>query len=149
MFFAAILLLSLAGYAQKGRIRVQVGNVKKTTALPHGVAYELSNGYAEITAYAPTTIRVRVAKQKFTSDYSFAIDNLVPSYNFKTISTASPRQVLTTDSMKVVVQTQPFRVSFYDLKDQLLAGDGLELPQLIDVLRIERFRVVVGAGGGR
>jgi alpha-glucosidase len=127
MFFAAILLLSLAGYAQKGRISEQVGNVKKTTALPHGVAYELSNGYAEITVYAPTTIRVRVAKQKFTSDYSFAIDNLVPSYNFKTISTASPRQVLTTDSMKVVVQTQPFRISFYDLKDQLLTGDDESL----------------------
>ena len=34
-------------------------------------------------------------------------------------------------------------------RHQLLAGHGLELPQLIDVLRIERLHVAVGGGGRR
>ena len=68
--------------AQSGRLSEQAGLVKKQSNLPHGVAFELSNGYAEIIAYNPTTIRVRVGRQKFTSDHSFAIDNLESLFQF-------------------------------------------------------------------
>jgi alpha-glucosidase len=112
---------------QTGRLSEQTGSVKNTSTLSHGVAFELTNAYAEITAYNPTTVRVRVAKQKFSRDFSFAIDNLISDYNFKTVSTDGNKKILMTDSLKVVVNTQPFRISFYNLRDEFLSGDDESL----------------------
>lgn len=124
LFFTSLVILSVcSGFSQTGRLSEQIGNVKSSKQIPHGIAFELTNAYAEITAYNPTTVRVRVARQKFTKDFSFAIDDLTSGYNFKTISVEGNKKILLTDSLKVVVNTQPFRISFYNLKDELLSGD--------------------------
>lgn len=123
LVFLTIVLFNVPLFAQKGRISEQAGNVRRTAVIPHGISYELANGYAEIIAYSPTTVRVRAGKQKFSNDFSFAIDNLVSAYNFKTVSTTGTKHVLATDSLRIIVNTQPFRVSFYNLNDQLLSGD--------------------------
>src|SRR3954468_10495246 len=110
-------------FSQSGRLSEQAGAVKKTTVIPHGIAFELTNGYAEITAYSPSTVRVRAGRQKFAKDFSYAIDDLSSSYNFISSSTEGTKKILITDSLKVVVDLQPFRVSFYNLKNELLSGD--------------------------
>jgi alpha-glucosidase len=124
LLLAAIFIIpSFIAMSQTARLSEQAGNVKKVTALPHGFAFELSNGYAEITAYNATTIRVRVGKQKFANDLSYAIDDLSSKYNFKNAITEGTKRILSTDSLKVIVNTQPFRVSFYNLKNEFLCGD--------------------------
>src|SRR5574337_409454 len=128
LMIAVILFFSFyCSSSQNGRLSEQIGNVKKVTTLPHGVAFQLSDAYAEITAYNPTTVRVRVAKQKFAKDFSFAIDDLSSHYNFKNVSSEGNKKILMTDSLKVIVNTQPFRVSFYNLKNEFLCGDDESL----------------------
>jgi alpha-glucosidase len=122
LFFSFYCCLS-----QTGRLSEQIGNVKKITTLPHGITFELDNAYAEITAYNSTTVRVRIAKQKFTKDFSFAIDDLSSGYNFKKVSNEGNKKILLTDSLKVIVNTQPFRVSFYNLQNEFLSGDDESL----------------------
>jgi alpha-glucosidase len=110
-------------FSQSARLSEQAGAVKKTTVMPHGIAFELTNGYAEITAYGPSTVRVRAGRQKFAKDFSYAIDDLSSSYNFISTFTEGAKKILLTDSLKVVVDLQPFRVAFYNLKNELLSGD--------------------------
>jgi alpha-glucosidase len=114
-------------FSQSGRLSEQIGNVKRTTILPHGIAFELTNGYAEITAYGPSSVRVRIGRQKFNNDFSYAVDDLSPAYNFKSVSTQGTKKIAVTDSLKVVVSTQPFRVSFYNVNGEFLTGDDESL----------------------
>jgi alpha-glucosidase len=128
LMIAVILFFSFyCSFSQSGRLSEQIGNVKKVTTLPHGVSFQISDAYAEITAYNPTTVRVRITKQQPAKDFSFAIDDLSSRYNFKNVSTEGNKKILMTDSLKVIVNTQPFRVSFYNLKNEFLCGDDESL----------------------
>src|SRR5689334_19678279 len=98
-----ILHAAASCFSQSSRLSEQAGNVVRRTPLAHGYAYELTNGYAKITAYNPTTIRVRVGRKKFTQDLSYAIDDLTPRGSFSLSGTD-----LLTDSLKVVVNEKPF-----------------------------------------
>jgi alpha-glucosidase len=125
---ALLTLISFyCSFAQSGRISEQIGNVKKFSTTSHGASFELSNAYAEITAYSPTSIRVRISKQKFTKDFSYAIDDLSSNYNFKSVTSEGNKKLLITDSLKIVVNMQPFRVSFYNLRNEFLSGDDESL----------------------
>jgi alpha-glucosidase len=128
LLLACLLVISFYyPFAQSGRISETIGNVKRFSTTSHGIAMELTNAYAEITAYNPTTIRVRIGKQKFGKDFSYAIDDLAAHYTFKNVSTDGNKKILITDSLKVIVNTQPFRISFYNLKNEFLCGDDESL----------------------
>jgi alpha-glucosidase len=120
-------LICLNSFAQNARLSEQAGNVRKTATLPHGMAFELSNGYAELTVFSPSAIRVRVGRTRFNSDRSYAVESLAAGGNFNKITKEGNQSVLWTDSLKVVVSHEPFRVSFYNLKNVLLSGDDQSL----------------------
>ncbi len=109
--------------AQSGRLSEQIGNSKKFVQIPNGVIFDVENAFAQVTTYGPTIIRVRISKQKPSGDFSFAIDDLLSSYHFKNVSSDGTKTILLTDSMKVVVNNTPFRISFYNLEGELLSGD--------------------------
>jgi len=68
---------SLISFSQS-RLSEQIGSIKKTTAITGGYEFELTNAFARVTAYNATTIRIRISKQKFTDDQSYAVDDLTP-----------------------------------------------------------------------
>ena len=109
------------------RISEQAGNVLKETIVDGGIDLKLSNGYARITAYNATTIRIRVGKNPFTTDHSFAVDNLQATGKLQTLQSEETDKVYQTDSLVVKVATHPFRVSIYNHNNQLLCADEATL----------------------
>ena len=123
VFAAAILFYQSQTIAQMNRLSEQVGDVKKVFSINAGYAFEISNAYAQITAYNATSVRVRVTRVKPTYDQSFAIDDLLASGKFINKTETAKEVILSTDSLQVVINKAPFRVSFYNLAKQLLNAD--------------------------
>jgi alpha-glucosidase len=120
-----LLCTSLFSFSQS-RLSEQVGSVKKTTPIPGGYEFELTNAFARVTAYNATTIRVRISKQKFTDDLSFAVDDLVPKGKMINPNNSGSKRYYFTDSLRVFIEGDPFRINVY--KDQqLLVGDDTAL----------------------
>ncbi len=112
---------------QMNRLSEQAGNVIKETTIDGGVELKLSNGFARITAYNATTVRIRVSKFPFSSDHSFAIDNLSATGKLEAVKDGSKDNVYKTDSLEIRVNTQPFRVSIFTNTGKLLCADEATL----------------------
>ncbi len=112
---------------QMNRLSEQAGNVTKETAIQGGVELNLTNCFARITAYNATTLRVRVSKTAFSSDHSFAIDNLNASGKLQVAKQEGTDKIYQTDSLIVKVKTHPFRVSVYNRNNELLCADESDL----------------------
>lgn len=76
--------------------------------------------------YAPDAIRIRIARGKFGRDFSYAI-TAAPEGKFRTVSEDAAAIRCETDSLKIVVQKKPVRLSIYDRRNRLLSGDDPEL----------------------
>ena len=112
---------------QMNRLSEQAGNVIKETTIDGGVELKLSNGFARITAYNATTVRIRVSKTPFSSEHSFAIDNLSATGKLEAVKESGNDKVYKTDSLVVRVNTQPFRVSIFTNNGKLLCADEATL----------------------
>lgn len=128
VLLAAFLFTHALSFAQLNRLSEQIGNVVKLTPFNGKNSikynYELTNAFAEISFYNPTTVRVRVTKEKPKTDFSFAIENPEVQANFSvTESNTATTNDYSTDAIKVSVQTKPFRVSVFNKDGQLLCGD--------------------------
>jgi len=128
VLLAAFLFTHALSFAQMNRLSEQIGNVVKLTPFNGKNSikynYELTNAFAEISFYNPTTVRVRVTKEKPKTDFSFAIENPEVQANFSvTESNTATTNDYSTDAIKVSVQTKPFRVSVFNKDGQLLCGD--------------------------
>lgn len=62
LLIMAALGAALAVSGQTDRLSEQAGKCTRPQPIPGGYAFDLENGYARITAYSPTTVRVRVTK---------------------------------------------------------------------------------------
>ncbi|WP_207493387.1 glycoside hydrolase family 31 protein [Aridibaculum aurantiacum] len=109
--------------AQQNRLSEQAGTVKSVKQENNTYHFELTNGFAQVTPYNATTIRVRVNKSKFTGDQSYAIDDLTAKGKFTSKEEDRDNLRLYTDSLMVVVHKTPFRVSFYNKAKQLINAD--------------------------
>ncbi len=128
VLLAAFLFTHALSFAQMNRLSEQIGNIVKLTPFNGKNSikynYELTNAFAEISFYNPTTVRVRVTKEKPKTDFSFAIENPEVQANFSvTESNTATTNDYSTDAIKVSVQTKPFRVSVFNKDGQLLCGD--------------------------
>ena len=104
------------------RLSEQAGNVVKQLPIAGGVEFQLTNAFARITAYNATTVRIRLSKFPFTNDQSFAINDLVPKANLTALKEDN-LLVYNTDSLKIKVQSNPFRVSIFNRNNQLICAD--------------------------
>lgn len=127
LLLATSCFIYFSSTAQMNRLSEQIGNVKKVTPIQSGYAFELTNAFAKITAYNATTIRVRVSKQSFSNDFSFAIDDLNPTGSFIKKDEEANSIILYTDSLLVEITKQPFRVNFYNRSNKLLNADDTDL----------------------
>ncbi len=121
------LLFSAITVNAQSRLSEQIGNVKKVTVINSGYEFELSNAYARITAYDHNTVRIRVSKQKFSDDFSYAIDELTPKGKLINLNNSGDQYTYFTDSLRIVVEGKPFRVSVYNAKNKKLVSDDAAL----------------------
>ncbi len=124
---AALFTLIIIGSAAQNRLSEQIGNYKKITAITGGYEFELTNALARVTVYNANTIRVRISKQKFADDFSFAVDELLPAGKFIKKDEEAASFILYTDSVLVEITKTPFRIHFYNRNNQLLNADDSTL----------------------
>jgi len=129
--FAAVLLLGCitSPKAQDNRLSEQIGNVKSTKAIVGGYEIVTTNAWVRITAYSPTTIRIRISQQLFGEDHSFAIDSLMPSSGLNEAKVKGDSNVLIygTDSLTLFIKKAPFSISVYNKKGEELCADDTAL----------------------
>ena len=107
-------MIVLFANAQFNRLSEQIGSVKKVTAYTKNnricYAYELTNAFAEISFINATTVRVRVTKEKPTSDFSFAIENPETFNNFNVaednVGETGAKSIYTTAALKVEIENK-------------------------------------------
>ncbi len=123
-----LLFIANFGLAQSSRLSEQIGNVKKITPYNSNNRvcywYELTNGFAEISFINATIVRVRVTREKPTTDFSFAIESPEKFNNF-TVKEEEQlnKNIYLTGALKVEVDSKPFRVNIYSTAGKLLCGD--------------------------
>lgn len=123
LFFLLTFFVINSMEAQTNRLSEQAGNVKSVSVQNNAYHFELTNAYAQVIPYSAATIRVRVNKTKFTGDQSYAIDDLTAKGSFTSKQEDDKQLRLYTDSLLVVVNKKPFRVSFHNKAGQLLNAD--------------------------
>lgn len=122
LIFLALLSITSTCFAQP-RLSQQIGDLRTATPIPHGMEFSTQNAFIQLTAYGPNSLRIRVTKTTPPTDFSYAIDDLSSSYNFKSSTKEGNNTILLTDSLKIIVNPSPFRLSFYNWKGELLTAD--------------------------
>jgi alpha-glucosidase len=89
-----------------------VGNIKSVKTNDNSVSVTTENAYATITVYAPDIIRVRIDKQPLKKDLSYAVVGTPEKTKVK-IENGADEIIITTDSLKTVIQKKPFSISYY------------------------------------
>ena len=123
---ASLLLTVSSMYAQTS-IPVFAGKVKSINHKENLVSVKIDNAVANFYAYSPTVIRVRVTQTTPKSDFSYAVIQK-PGSSFKIIREDQDSTALRTDSLQLVIFSNPFRVSVRNLKGEILSEDYSALP---------------------
>ncbi len=98
------------------------GNLETATIGEQNLSFTTTHAYGSITVYGPSIIRVRLDKKPLARDFSYAV--ITGAEKTKTIITQSNESILlTTDSIKVVVNKKPFFIAFYTPDGQLINRD--------------------------
>ncbi|MCX7985393.1 MAG: DUF4968 domain-containing protein, partial [Bacteroidales bacterium] len=112
---------SLGLFAQP-RLSEQIGNVTNVSETAKGITIKCSNAQVMILPYSENIVRVRVVKENFGPDFSYAV-NVSPSSSFSKLSDDKNTVVYATSKVKVVVNKTPFYLSFYNQKGELVNAD--------------------------
>jgi alpha-glucosidase len=119
-FLFLIVLNALATLAQDEVITT--GNVKKLSVTSSQLTIITTQAYVNIQVYSPAIIRVRISRQPFQSDFSYAVTAQPAAISIHPVENATNIS-FHTDSIKVVIQKKPFSISFYTSDGQLMNQD--------------------------
>lgn len=123
-FLLVVLLLSSVVASGENKLSQQIGKIKSYNKTNETVWIKAVNAQLAITAYSPEIIRVRMTNDEFGDDFSYAVVKQ-PKAGFE-ISENANELWLKTGKVKVKVTKDPVRVSFYNLKDELINQDYAE-----------------------
>ncbi|WP_224995633.1 TIM-barrel domain-containing protein [Cesiribacter sp. SM1] len=115
--------LSLPAWAQQENPVKKVGNISDVQISDQKVLLSTDNGInAEITAYSPSVIRVRMSEQPLAEDFSYAV--VAAPQQIKVNITQNDQQLsIQTDSLQARVQKNPFSIAFYTPDGRLINQD--------------------------
>ena len=116
-----ILIMSIAAQSQQ-LPSTSLGNLKKMKKTDTGLLIETSFGKAQIMVYNTDIIRIRIVKNDFEPDFSYAVIANPEKSNFKIIETEEVI-TLTTDSVKLVISTNPVRFKFLTGDNRVINED--------------------------
>src|SRR3954469_21379305 len=89
---------------------LSAGNVESAVVDGQQVHLKLTHGQADVTVYSPSVIRVRVDKQAFRRDFSYAV--VAPLEKTATTVTQDDREVvIATPSMTARIARRPFAIT--------------------------------------
>jgi alpha-glucosidase len=98
------------------------GNLETVTIGQQDIAFKSTNAYGRITVYSPSIIRVRLDKKPMEGNFSYAVVG-EPQRTKTTITQTNETITLVTDSVKAIIQKQPFSIAFYTIDGTLINED--------------------------
>lgn len=101
---------------------VAIGDVKKLNVTGSRLNLITTQAHVCIQVYSASIIRVRISRQPFPADFSYAVIAQPAATTLKPVETSSDISV-STDSIKVIILKKPFAISFYTSDGQLLNQD--------------------------
>jgi alpha-glucosidase len=126
LYFKKIgILFFLLSAAQAFAQPVQVGKVNSWNKTQNGIAGRSGEFIFEVHAWSPHIFRVRVAKEKKFSDFSYALTGKPDKSTGVTISSAADGSInISTGKLSAEVGTSPFLgVAFKNLKNEIISED--------------------------
>lgn len=119
-----LLILSCAsfiGFAQNA-LNTSLGDFKEVKTNGQQLDITATNANVQLTVFSPSVFRIRINKNKFNADFSYAL--VAQPSTCKFTSTASDNAlVLTTDSLKLTITKKPMRFVFSTLDGKIINED--------------------------
>jgi len=100
----------------------EIGKVTKVEINTQLVNITTDNAFASVIVYSPDIIRVRIDKQPLKPDFSYAVVSQPVKTNVN-ITENNFAVTLVTDSLKAIIQKDPFSIAFYTLDGNLINED--------------------------
>jgi len=101
---------------------IPVGEVRQFAVTGQQLNITTTNGYVRIQFYAAGVARVRMSRQAFADDFSYAVV-AVPAIPIPRPVDAKGEITLTTDSLKVVIRKSPFSIRFLTQDGRIINED--------------------------
>ncbi|HSY61112.1 MAG TPA: TIM-barrel domain-containing protein, partial [Cytophaga sp.] len=99
-----------------------IGKITSVAINNQSIDITTENAFATITVYSPDIIRVRIDKRKLKPDFSYAVI-AQPIKTAAKIEQDDKAINITTDSLKAIIQKNPFSVAFYTPAGILISED--------------------------
>ncbi|CAN5893920.1 glycoside hydrolase family 31 protein [soil metagenome] len=99
-----------------------IGNISSFKQNGQSVSITAKNAFVSITVYNANTIRVRMDKQKLKEDFSYAVITQ-PAKTTMQVKSDDKQIIISTDSLKAIIQKKPYAISFYTADDKLINKD--------------------------
>jgi alpha-glucosidase len=115
----------LTGLAQ-GRIRTQLGNLKKVSQVGNVIVLTTPEAQMRLTAYSPEIIRVRVFRGNPSTDFSYSVI-LKPNGRLIKSSENVQEIVYTTGKIYLIVNKMPLWLRFSDSSGRVISEDDPSL----------------------
>ena len=122
-------LLAIAPFLLFGQTDLPVfsGKVKSVRQTDHGIIVKTENAVAAIQAYTPAVIRFRITRTEPKEDFSYSVIQS-PGASLRQVSDVADSSVFATDSLKIVLYKNPFRLAVLTSKGEIVSADQPGLP---------------------
>ena len=122
------LLLTIATPAIFGQsdLPVFAGKVTNLKHTADGVVIRTANAFVRISTYSPIVIRIRITREEQKDDFSYAVMQK-PSAFIIDLRETSDSSILLTDSLQVVIYSNPLRFSVRTFNGTVISEDYANL----------------------
>lgn len=124
IILVVLMVLSTMAFGQK-KLSQSIGKMLKYKKINETIFIQAANAKLQITAFSPEIIRVRMTKDNFLDDFSYAV--IMPPKGIFEITDSGSELWLNTARIKVKVTKDPLRVSFYNLEGEIINQDYSEV----------------------
>ncbi|MFA8341779.1 MAG: glycoside hydrolase family 31 protein [Rhodothermaceae bacterium] len=105
-----------------GKVSQQLGNFVSFSQSKNKIEIKAENAFVELSSYSDEIVRVRVNKTSPERNFSYAVTKEAGSFFNKAEETNS-KLIVTTASVKIEIDKNPIRISFYDKEGNLVNAD--------------------------
>jgi alpha-glucosidase len=106
---------------------IQPGRLVSLKQSDNGVIIKTENSSIQVLPYSDEIVRIRVELKAFPADFSYAVIRQ-PEGKFTSVKEFSDHWELSTDSLRVRIIKQPFRILFETLSGKVISEDYAGLP---------------------
>lgn len=106
----------------QGSLSRSLGNLTNYSTEGQRLLLNTDYGKAELTVYEPGIIRIRIVKDEFRKDFSYAVVAVPGKAGYK-LEETQDRLVVRTEALRLDVSRNPVRFSFYTPDGRMLNAD--------------------------